>query len=177
MTPYKISRLKAYGLSGLLMVVFAGLATYLPQRERASEQFNLYFGMPISQASVQHEFFNDPDFQLQQLNGIQILNRDTGKLTYYFEYIADKQDTLRRIAAMSFLKDNRISSTACELMNTNLNPLDHSDLTQEERDATSFFWDARANEFPFYECYKSPMKHTLLLSKNSNRILHKVEFV
>lgn len=177
MSTQKVSRLKVNGLSVLLIVVFAALATYLPQRERGNEQYNNYFGMPISQASVQHEFFNDPNFKLQQINGIKIINSDTGKLTYYFEYIANKQDTLRRIAAMPFLKDNRKSSTACELMNTKLDPLDHRDLTQEERDATSFFWNAQADEFTFYECYKSPVKHTLLLSKTSDRILHKVELI
>lgn len=159
------------------MGLFAALTIYLPIKERSDGLSELYFSIPVNEASVAYEFFGDADFELRQLNGVKILNPDTGNYTYYFEYIANKQDTLRRISALPFLKDNRPSSLACELMNSSLNPLDNTALTQEERDATSFFWNAHADEFIFYECYKSPVKHTLLLSKTSDRILHKVEFI
>lgn len=159
------------------MGIFAALVIYLPNQEAIKGQYEIYFGIPISDASVQHEVFGDENFVLQQLHGVRIINPDTGKFTYYFEYIANKQDTLRRIASLPFLKDNRPSSLACEVMYSPLNPLDNSALTQEELDATSFFWNARADEFTFYECYKSPVKHTLLLSKTSDHILHKVEFI
>lgn len=159
------------------MGFFAALVVYLPNQEAVKGQYEIYFGIPISDASIAHEIFNDPGFRLQQLNGVKIFNPDTGTYTYYFEYIANKQDTVRRISALPFLKDNRPSSLACELMNAQLSPLDNAALTQEERDATSFFWNVRADEFIFYECYKSPVKHTLLLSKTSDRILHKVEFI
>lgn len=167
--------IKNYVRAALILGFFAVLAVYLPHKPE--HKSDLYFGMPVNQASVQHNFFNDPAFSLQQLNGVKIVNPDTGKITYYFEYIANKKDTLRRIGAMPFLKDNRLSSTTCELMNGESNPLDNSALTQEERDASSFFWNAKADEFTFYECYKSPVKHTLLLSNTSDRILHRIEFV
>lgn len=173
----KLLTIKNYFRAALIMGFFAALAVYLPNQEKSEGQFEIYFGMPVSDASVAHEFFNDQNGEIHQLNGVRIVNPDTGKFTYYFEYIANKQDTLRRIAALPFLKDNRPSSLTCELMNSLSNPLDDSMLTQEERDATSFFWDARAEDFIFYECYKSPVKHTLLLSKTSDRILHKVEFM
>lgn len=169
--------IKKYIRAAWIMGFFAALAVYLPNQRMVYGPSELYFGTPISEASAGLEIFGDPNFALKQLNGIKILDPDTGRLTYYFEYIAHKQDTLRRVASLPFLKDNRPSSLACELMNSLLNPLDNSGLTQEERDATSFFWNARADEFTFYECYKSPMKHTLLLSKGSDRILHKVEFI
>ena len=173
----KLLTIKNYFRAALIMGFFAALAVYLPNQEEIKGQYEIYFGIPVSEASVEHEVFGDADFEIRQLNGVRILDPDTGKYTYYFEYIANKQDTLRRISALPFLKDNRPSSLMCELMNTPLNPLDHSALTQEERDAASFFWDARADEFIFYECYKSPVKHTLLLSKTSDQILHKVEFI
>ena len=159
------------------MAIFATLAMYLPNKKVVEDRYEMYFGIPITDASVAHEFFSDQDFQVQQLHGVKIVNPDTGKVTYYFEYIANKQDTLRRIAALPFLKDNRPSSLACELMNSSVDPLDNAALTQEERDVTAFFWQSRAEDFIFYECYKSPVKHTLLLSKTSDRILHKVEFI
>ncbi len=173
----RLLTIKKYFRAALIMGFFTALTIYLPNQEAIDGQYEIYFGIPISDASVEQEVFGNADFALRQLNGVRILNTDTGKYTYYFEYIANKQDTLRRIGALPFLKDNRPSSLACELMNAPLNPLDDSALTREERDATSFFWDARADEFIFYECYKSPMKHTLLLSKTSDRILHKVEVI
>lgn len=177
MKPDKILSPKRYLLAGVCMAVFATLAIYLPNEKVNEDQRDMYFGMPVSEASVAHDLFNDSGFNVKQLNGVKIVNPDTGKVTYYFEYIANKQDTLRRISVMPFLKDNRQSSLSCELMTSSLNPLDNSALTQEERDATSFFWNARAEDFIFYECYKSPVKHTLLLSKTSDLILHKVEFI
>jgi hypothetical protein len=166
-----------YFRAALIMGFFAALTIYLPTKERSDGLYEIYSGGPVSEASVAYEFFGDADFGLRQLNGVKILNPDTGNYTYYFEYIANKPDTLRRISALPFLKDNRPSSLTCELMNAPLNPLDDASLTQEERDATSFFWNAHAEEFIFYECYKSPVKHTLLLSKTTDRILHKVEFI
>ncbi len=168
---------KRYLIAGVCMAIFATLAVYLPNEKASEGKYEIYFGIPISEASVAQEIFGNADFKLQQLNGVKILNLDTGKYTYYFEYIANKQDTLRNINALPFLKDNRPSSLVCELMNSLVNPLDNSSLTQEQRDATSFFWDARVDEFVFYECYKSPVKHTVLLSKTSERILHKVEYL
>lgn len=169
--------IKNYFRAAGIMAFFAALAVYLPTKKALEEQYEIYFGLPATYASVTQEFFNDAGFNLKQLNGVKVINPDTGRYTYYFEYIANKQDTLRRVAALPFLKDNRPSSLMCELMNAPLNPLDDSGLTAEARDAASFFWDARADEFTFYECYKSPVKHTLLLSKTSDRILHKVEFI
>lgn len=158
------------------MGFFAALVIYLPSnRKVASLPWEVVDN--ISDASVQHEIFQDPTADINQLNGVKIVDKTTGKSTYYFEYIANKQDTLRRIAALPFLKDNRVSSLSIELMESLVNPLDGSVLSQEEREATSFFWEAEAEEFVFYECYKSPVKHTLLFSKTSDRILHKVESV
>lgn len=169
--------IKKYFRAALIMGFFAALVIYLPKKEELDGQYKLYFGIPVSEASVEHEVFSNSRLSLEQLNGVRILNYDTGKYTYYFEYIANKQDTLRAISALPFLKDNRPSSLMCELMNAPVNPLDNTALTQEERDGTSFFWNARAEDFTFYECYKSPVKHTILLSKTSDRILHKVEFM
>lgn len=157
------------------MTLFAALTIYLPHEKITQPE--IYFGPPVSEASVQQEFFQDASFAIQELNGVRIIDQETGKPTYYFEYIANKQDTLRRISALPFRRDNRKSSLSCELMNASINPLENSELTDEERSIASFFWEAEAEEFTFYECYKSPVKHTLLLSKNSDRILHKVEFV
>lgn len=158
------------------MGFFAALVIYLPANRKTESQ-SWTAESYINDASVQNEIFQDPSAKINQLHGVKVVDRATGKFTYYFEYIANKQDTLRRVAALPFLKDNRISSLSIELMESALNPLDGSVLSQEEREATSFFWEVEAEEFIFYECYKSPVKHTLLISKTSDRILHKIESV
>lgn len=168
---------KNYIRAAAIMAIFAVLIVYLPGRDLTDNTFESFFTMPVNEVSVEHEVFKD-NFDVHQLNGVRVVNRETGKFTYYFEYIANKQDTLRRVAALPFLlKDNRPSSLACELMTVDGNPLDDSKLAPAEKEASAFFWNASAEEFTFYECYKSPVKHTLLLSKNSDRILHKVELI
>lgn len=173
----RLLTIKNYLRAALIIGFFAVLTIYLPNKETTEGPHGIYFGMPVSEASVAQEFFSDANFKLRQLNGVRIINSDTGKYTYYFEYIANQQDTLKRISALPFLKDNRPSSLMCELMNAPFNPLDDAALTHEERDAAAFFWNARAEDFIFYECYKSPVKHTLLLSKTSDLILHRVEVI
>ena len=158
------------------MGFFAALTIYITEK-RQEESPDWTNSSTISSASVQHDIYQDMSADIQQLNGVKVRDSRTGKFVYYFEYIANKQDTLRRISAMPFLKDNRTSSLSVELMESSSNPLDGSTLSQEERDATSFFWNAKGEEFTFYECYKSPVKHTLLLSKTSDKILHKVELI
>lgn len=158
------------------MGFFAAFIIHLPESRKAeSPVWNS--GYAISDASVQNEIFKDPSFQVQQSAGVKVYHAETGKVVYYFDYIANKQDTLRRIAALPFRKDNRPSSLSCELMDSPINPLTVLPSSEEIKNATAFFWENEAEEFTFYECYKSPVKHTLLLSKTSDRILHKVEFI
>jgi hypothetical protein len=163
--------------AALIMGFFAALTIYITDKREEELPVWADSSPNISSASVQHDIYQDMSAEIQQLNGVKVRDSRTGKFVYYFEYIANKQDTLRRISAMPFLKDNRTSSLSVELMESSLNPLDGSTLSEEERTATSFFWNAKGEEFTFYECYKSPVKHTLLLSKTSDKILHKVEFI
>lgn len=172
----KRRNIKNYIRAALIMGLFAALVVYLPTARKAGTPFS---DSPyvINHASVKHEFFKDPSFELEELNGVRVEDRQTGKVVYYFEYVANKQDTLRRIAALPFRKDDRPSSITYMLMESMNSPLDGTSLSTEEREAASFFLEADGEEFTFYECFKSPVKHTLLLSKNSDRILHKVEVV
>ncbi len=159
------------------MGFFAALTIYITDKNKEVLPVWEDSSLNISSASVLHDVYQDMSANIQQLNGVKVRDSRTGKFVYYFEYIANKQDTLRRISAMPFLKDNRTSSLSVELMESSINPLDNSSLSAEERNATSFFWDAKGEEFTFYECYKSPVKHTLLLSKTSDKILHRIEFI
>ncbi len=166
--------IKKYLWAAGIMVFFAAFVIFSPHHQKPQPA---EWTATISEASVQHEIFKDNTFEVRQTAGVKIYHPQTGRYVYYFDYVANKQDTLRRIAALPFLKDNRPSSLTCELMDSPLNPLEPPALSAEEKEATAFFWEAQAETFTFYECYKSPVKHTLLLSKTSDRILHKVEFI
>jgi hypothetical protein len=172
----KVVTIKNHLRAALIMGFFAALTIYITDKNK--EELPVWEDTSmISSASVLHDVYQDMSADIQQLNGVRLRDSRTGKFVYYFEYIANKQDTLRRISAMPFLKDNNPSSLSVELMESSLSPLDNSALSPEEREATSFFWNKKGEEYTFYECSKSPMKHTLLLSKTSDRILHKVEFI
>jgi hypothetical protein len=82
------------------------------------------------------------------------------------------------VASLPFRIDDHVSSVAPVLMESNSNPLEvNAFFTKEALDATSFFWNAKPEEYTFYECFKGSMKHTLLISKTSAKILHKIETV
>jgi hypothetical protein len=170
--------LKKYTRAILIMGGFAAFILCLPIEKKAEYFYEAGSPFFIQQAFVETDIFGNAfPGKIEQLHGIRIDDQQTGKYAYYFEYVANKQDTLRRISTLPFLKDNRLSSTNCMLMESDSNPLIEKSIHSEVREATAFFWNTDADEFTFYECYKSPVKHTVLLSKTSDRILHKVEFM
>lgn len=159
--------------AALITGVFAAFVIYLPSNPAQKS------GLSMSYASVQADIFNNVSIgNIQEIHGVKIMDYDHQKVEYYFEYEANEMDTLKMIASLPFVVDNNISNVAPVRMESNSNPLDvNPTFTEEIRDAIAFFSNAKAEEFTFYECVKSPMKHTLLVSKTSSRILHKVESI
>ena len=87
------------------------------------------------------------------------------------------EDTLKVIGSLPFILDDNVSSLECTLMESNTNPLEITETSEQVLEATAFFWNSKATDYVFYECAKSPLKHTLLISKTSSRILHKIESI
>jgi hypothetical protein len=162
--------LKAAMITG----VFAAFVIYLPTDRTHSKS-----GLSMSYASVQADIFNHVSLEsIQELHGVKIIDYDHQKVEYYFEYEANLVDTLKIVASLPFAIDDNISYVAPVLMENDANPLEvNPTFTEEIREATAFFWNAKPEEFTFYECVKSPMKHTILISKTSSRVLHKVESI
>ncbi|HEU5291314.1 MAG TPA: hypothetical protein VFU05_11755 [Cyclobacteriaceae bacterium] len=154
--------------------VFAAFVIYLTTDRTHSKA-----GLSMSYASVQEDIFNQISIgNIQEIHGVKIMDYENQKIEYYFEYEANALDTLKMIAVLPFAIDDNISNVAPVRMESNTNPLEiNPAFTEEIRDAIAFFSNAKAEEFTFYECVKSPMKHTLLISKTSSRILHKVESI
>lgn len=171
------SVVKSYGRAILMMGCFAIFFTSITSKHSTDlpDPNAISF---ISHASVRSDIFNNSFDHVQEIYGVKISYNDQNKYAYYFEYRANALDTLKAIEALPFDPYGRVSSTACVLMNSGENPLDERHVFPEEvQQATAFFWNANAEEFTFYECIRSPEKHIVLISKTSDRILHKVESI
>ena len=159
--------LKAAMITG----VFAAFVIYLPSDPQSKS------GLSMSYASVQADIFNQIG-NIHEIHGVKIMDYDRQRVEYYFEYEATEVDTLKMVASLPFAIDDHASNVAPIRMESATNPLAVNPIfTAEILDAISFFSNANAEDFTFYECVKSPMKHTILVSKTSSRILHKVESI
>lgn len=167
-----------YFRAAMITGFFAALVIYLPA-DRSGSHIDPESVHGILHASLQAEILQGATIaDLKEIHGIKVVYADYGKCTYYFKYEADPNDTLNVIGDLPFILDNNTSSIACLPMYSNSNPLDAgSTLTTPEREASSFFWNSKPEDFTFYECIKSPFRHTVLISKSSPVILHRVESI
>lgn len=111
---------------------------------------------------------------IQELKGVKV-SYASGRYTCYFEYNANQQDILKVINTLPFDINTRLSDTLCRKMDEEFSLNGKRIRSNQEIASSSFFWNINPNNFTYYECIKSPMRHTLLLDKHSNRILHRIE--
>lgn len=164
---------KTYGAGLILMMSFAAFIVYtslgLVKSNEVVDTSTTY----ISDSSVRESILGYTLPNLREIHGIKITKAD--RVAYYYEYEADYNQVLNLLASMPFQLDNNRTSVQCGWMNSDSNPLDFKNLSQTELDASSFFWNVIPEEYSFYECLKSPLKHTVMISKTTSRILHRVE--
>lgn len=167
-----------YFRAALITGFFAALVIYLPT-DRSGAAIDPKSVQGITHASLQSDVLQGGTIaDLKEIHGIKVVYADYGKCTYYFKYEADPNDTLNVIGDLPFLLDNNTSSVACLPMYANSNPLEAvRKLTAQEREASSFYWNSKPEDFTFYECIKSPFRHTVLISKSSPLILHRMESI
>jgi hypothetical protein len=111
---------------------------------------------------------------IQELKGVKA-TYVTGRYTCYFEYNANQHDLLKAINTLPFDINTRLSDTLCRKIEREFSLSGKQILSREEIESSAFFWNINPEDFTYYECIKSPMRHTILLDKHSNRILHRVE--
>jgi hypothetical protein len=163
---------KQYGTAILVTAAFAALILFTTKERVVHTET----GVTVSDSSIRTDILNSYALEIKEIHGVKIHDHDADSVSYYFEYEADFQDILNAIAALPVtIDDNRIS-TQCGLMNRDVNPLElFKGLSKKEQDASGFFWKAKPEEYVFYECLKGSMRHTLLVSKSSSKILHWIE--
>ena len=177
MLRHKFSFIKNYIRAAWITGFFAAFFIFLTvdRKEESADPDQVY---SITRASLQADILHRATIEgLKELHGVRITYADRTKIAYFFEYEANALDTLRVIGSLPFILDNNISSLECTLMESNSNPLEATEISKQVREATKFFWNSNASDYTFYECAKSPLKHTLLISKTSSRILHKIESI
>lgn len=161
-----------HGKAMLLMASFAAFILYTAEKRTAQIETTV----SISDSSVRAEILNSYSIDLKEIHGIKVYSSDS--LSYYFEYEADYNQILNAISLLPVRIDDHRTSIRCGLMNSNSNPMqDFKGLSKTEVSASEFFWKANPEEYTFYECLKGSLKHTLLISKTSAKILHRIEGV
>lgn len=169
--------MKEWIKAGFVIAAFAALiiGTSSEQKKVADGDFI----RNVSDSSLRADILSSVTIAgLKEIRGVKVEYDQAGKISYYFEYEADPAVVLNAIASLPFRKDDNRSSVQCGLMNSETNPLEaYKDLPEQEFNAGSFFWKANPEEYTFYECLRSPMRHTMLVSKTSSRILHRIEVI
>ena len=114
--------------------------------------------------------------EIKEVNGHKIRYRYPNKYVYYFEYEADYEKILTVVGSLKFKINDKDSDMYCRLILDKSRVIPRSSsLHWREYNVGYFFWDIQPEKFTFYECIKSPDKHTLLISNSSKRILHRIE--
>lgn len=114
--------------------------------------------------------------QLNDAEGVKIKYHN-GNYASYFTYEADRDALLQAISSLPFPRYVIKADTVCHAISFRDIALLRQAVTDAEHEAASFFWDVDATEYDVYECLKPPMRHTLLVSKNSKQVLHRAEYI
>lgn len=110
-----------------------------------------------------------------EINGVRAFYA-SGKHTSYLEYEADPMRVLFAVQSIPFAMHEG-GDTLCRDMGQPFALSGQRVLSRDEKTKASFFWKINPDEFVYYECLKGSQRHTILVSKNSNRILHRIEML
>lgn len=113
---------------------------------------------------------------LQDVMGLQFSYPD-GHVVRYFDYETDKNALLVAISNLPFSKYANRADTVCRAIPfEDIDVVLRSQVNSSEIDGWTAFWESRSDDFDAYECQKAPVRHILLISRHTNRVLHRVEF-
>jgi hypothetical protein len=113
---------------------------------------------------------------LSDVTGVKVQYID-GRSVAYFAYPAGREIVLNAIAGLPFSKSSKLADTLCRPVAIAALQREYDDLSPTELHHADFFWQALNHNVEAYECIKAPWKHTLLVSKTSGRVLHRIEFL
>jgi hypothetical protein len=113
---------------------------------------------------------------LSDVTGVKIQYID-GHSASYFAYPAGREVALNTIARLPFSNRSKMADTLCRPVATASLRREYAGLSATESQYADFFRQALNHNADAYECIKAPWKHTLLVSKTSGQVLHRIEFL
>lgn len=114
--------------------------------------------------------------QLNDTEGVKIKYQN-GNYASYFTYEADRDALLRAVDSIPFARYAVKADTVCYQISFREIALLKQKVPAAEYEAAAFFWDVNAAAYDVYECLKPPLRHTLLISKNTRQVLHRAEYI
>ena len=112
---------------------------------------------------------------LDNITGLQIRHHN-GQYSNYFEYEADKALLLKLMDALPISLNATIADTRCYQISIEDFNVVRRGLQPDEFQNTTSFWQAGETDVEVFQCIKPPYRHLIQITKNSNRIIHRVEF-
>jgi hypothetical protein len=139
----------------------------------------LNFIPPLVLSTSIHDSLPPAAIKVLKLDGVSGLKvkHHNGMYASYFEYEADKNLLLNTISTLPFSMDANKADTRCHLISPEQIDVMQQGLLPGEFENTTFFWNADRSHLKVYECIKPPYRHTIQMSENSNRILHRIELL
>lgn len=111
---------------------------------------------------------------LLQTHGVKVTHA-AGRYTCYFAYKTDAAvELLRRISALPFRR-GQSADTLCRKMEQPFSLSGQKLLSESELRSSAFFWLVNTHDYTHYECVKGHQRHTLLVSKIDDTVLHRIE--
>jgi len=114
--------------------------------------------------------------KLDGVSGLKIKHHN-GMYASYFEYEADKNILLNTISTLPFSMNATKADIRCYQISLEQIDALRRDLLPGEFENTTFFWNVDRSRWKVYECIKPPYRHTIQVSENSNRVLHRIELL
>src|SRR5690606_12089713 len=111
---------------------------------------------------------------LADITGIKVKSYN-GKFANYFKYEANRNNLITEFSILPFQRSAHLADTTCHKMAYRDFELLRAQVSDAEKDNASFFWQASEDEFDVYQSIKPPLRHTLLISRNSNTIFHRAD--
>jgi hypothetical protein len=111
---------------------------------------------------------------LKDMNGIRVNFRGRPAVDY-FSYQCDKNKLLIALSKIPFaITHSDADATYRQISTDDLLRL-RQDIPVSELSEAPEFWTASSEEFDIVECLKPPFRHTFLISKTGNDVLHRIE--
>jgi hypothetical protein len=168
-----------YAITLSMFIILAGAACKKPSHETAArvDQNEITAIPPVFSQILLKDTL--PAWAVNDLHALDIhgvkVQYFNGAHASYFEYTGGNPTAVvRTISMLPFHKRAMLADTTCHrIPYTALLALKEK-LSPEELNRTNAFWSADPFEFDAYECIKPPLKHTILLSKTSSRVFHRI---